>query len=259
MLNCDDAGEDLREKADHGTLCACRCSWGEGSFKYITNTTGGCLSLSDESIIEAEKEYYRGHWEVPELTNEHIEIIIQSIIRDLCINVEFALTILLLKRLNASYIYKQKIARPNEMQSVQRLYRLNLMYISELQEYCFGTVSEQVAAFEKMMPFYLKEDIVATKMGAIDKLLADIDTQRQSNIQKSMDIGGFVMALIFGLPAIYETLSIFRNALDSFVTDIPIVSLENVSISIWLLLIVMVGRNIFKNSQAIKRKEYFKF
>lgn len=234
-------------------------SWGKYNMKYITSTTGGCLSIVDVSLCNTVRENYRKKWSIVKLTDKQNDIIDQSIIRDLCINVEFALIILLLKRMNASYIYAQKIEKPDEMQSFQNAYHLNLMYISELQESCFGTVSEQLTAFEQMMPYYLKESIVATKMAAIDKLLADQDAQRQSLLQKSIDLGGLVMALIFGLPAIYDTLSIIRNALDFITNDIPFINLENTSITVWLLLIIILAKYILSKLKSAKRKQYFDF
>lgn len=53
-----------------------------------------------------------------------------------------------------------------------------------------------------------------------------------------------MLALIFGLPAIYESLEIIRNALGFILVDVPIITLENLSVVLWLLLNLFMGLKI---------------
>lgn len=85
------------------------------------------------------------------------------------------------------------------------------MFIPELQEFCYGSVSEQVEAFEKLMPYYLKEKIVTEKMQSIDRILADEESQRYEKLNNFISIVGLIMASVFGLPAIYDTFKILRG------------------------------------------------
>lgn len=114
------------------------------------------------------------------------------------------------------------------------------MYISEWQENCFGTVSEQIEAFERVMPYYLKENITADKLRAIDSILADEETKRQESLQNVIGFGGLVMAALFGLPAIYETISIIRQICTFITIDIPIFTIENFSVLVWIVVLVVL-------------------
>ena len=53
-----------------------------------------------------------------------------------------------------------------------------------------------------------------------------------------------MLALIFGLPAIYESLEIIRNALGFILVDVPIITLENLSVVLWMLLNLFMGLKI---------------
>ena len=232
-------------------------SWGKHNMKYICSTTGGCLSFVDTALVNYLQTEYKSRWEVEEFTELEIEKINRSIIRDLCINVEFALVILLLKQMNTKYFYQMKLQKPQDMHDVHRAYNFNQIYIAELQEECYGTVSEQVAEFEQIMPYYIKEDITISKMEAMDRILADEEMQRNTLLQTFLSLGGVLMALIFGLPAIHETVSIIRR-LCSFITyDIPVLTIDNISVCMWLILIIVLLIVTIDKWKPKKGKSFF--
>lgn len=111
------------------------------------------------------------------------------------------------------------------------------MYISELQEGCFGTVSAQIETFEKVMPYYLKEKITTDKLNAIDCIIADEEAKKQEALQNVIGFGGLLIAALFGLPAIYETISIIRRMCTFIRWDIPFFTIESFSIFVWVIIV----------------------
>lgn len=209
-------------------------SWERHNLKYITSTTGGCLSIIDEELLNWQEDQCKAAGIKDSALMDHM------LIRDLCINVEFALVIPLLKHLNVTYTYAKKNTDQREVYGAQIKYNMNVMFISKLQEHCYGSASEQEIAFERMMPYYLKEDIKAVKMQALDRIIADKESQRSNSFQTFMSVAGFVVALLFGLPAIYETLSILREICCFIGKDIPYLTVANASFLIWVMLIVFL-------------------
>lgn len=83
------------------------------------------------------------------------------------------------------------------------------------------------------MPYYLKENITADKLKAVDCILADEEAKRQETLQNVIGFGGLVMAALFGLPAIYETISIIRQTCTFITSDIPIFTIGSFSVLVW--------------------------
>lgn len=234
--------------------CIEKQSWGYHNMKYILSTTGRCLSIVDTTLIDWLNQHYKEHWKVDTLDNDALALIDQRIIRDLCINAEFALMIPLLKHLNSTYVYIMKRIKPEDVHDVQMKYNLNLMFISQMQESCYGSASEQVEAFERLMPYYLKEKIVNEKMQAIDRLLKDEESQRYEKLQNFLSISGLIMALVFGLPAIYETFKIIRGICVFIPYDIPILTITNTSVGVWIILIIALVFNILCSRKVSRKK-----
>lgn len=215
-------------------------SWGNHNTKYILSPTGGCLSIVDKALLDWMLTFYKEQYKRDELDNSDVEIVGNSLIEDTCINAEFALVIPLLKFLNSAYVYRMKCFKPEDMHEVQRKYNQNIMFIAKLQEYCYGSASEQVETFEKLMPFYLKEKNTNEKLKALDCIIADDERQRYDKLQSFLSFGGLVMALVFGLPAIYETIKIIRGFCTFLPNDIPVLTITNTSVGVWIFLIVVL-------------------
>lgn len=228
-------------------------SWGNHNVKYILSPTGGCLSIVDMALVEWLSALYKEKYKVDELNTGDLEIVGTSVIEDSCINVEFALVIPLLKFLNSVYVYHMKCFKPQEMHEVQRKYNQNIMFISKLQEYCYGSASEQVETFERLMPYYLKESTTTEKIKALDCIIADDERQRYDKLQSFLSIGGLVMALVFGLPAIYETIRIIRGFCTFLPNDIPVLTITNTSVGVWIVLIVVLLVRICRSRKICKK------
>lgn len=233
-------------------------SYWNNHLMYITSSTGNCLSITDASAIEWLKEQYKKESDIKEYDEECLSIIHKSLTRDLCMNIEFSILVLLLKHMNVSYSYGLKVVNPKEIHKIKSTYFLNLMFIADLQMGCYGTVSDQVNEFEKMMPHYLKEKISTQKMEAIDHILSDEENLRQRSIQNFLAFGSVVLTTLFGLPAISETIQSIRNACVFLINDIPIISIQNISITLWVVSILFFSFytvNLNKNNS----ERYLKF
>jgi len=226
-------------------------SWGERGFKYIASTTGDCLSIVDKSTTDWAKENYKKQFNIKEFDKEKTTDFHLYMAENICINVEFVITVLLLKKLNNTYTYGMKINKPKDIHIVERQYNLNLMFIADLQVGCYGTVSDQVSAFENMMPHYLKEKVSAQKMEAIDRILLDEENLRFGLIQNFLAFGSIAFTALFGLPAIHDTVSLIRKLSIFTKKDIPIVSIQNLSITVWVIFIIFLcvyTMNVIKNN-----------
>lgn len=214
--------------------------WTKHNSKYICSTTGGCLSITDIAFRDYFLELYKQDCDVDEFEEQEKKMVYEKVANNLCLNVEYTLIIMVLKYLNAEYLYEMLLKKPQAMHDIKKKYNINVMYISELQENCFGTVSEQIESFERIMPYYLKENITADKLKAVDCILADEETKRQESLQNVIGFGGLIMAALFGLPAIYETISIIRRICTFIVIDIPMFTIENFSVFVWLVVLFVL-------------------
>ena len=172
------------------------------------------------------------------------------------LNVEFDLIIILLKKTNESNEYFNKIASMKKLSDTRIEYNKNVLFISELQENCYGSVSEQTALLEKMMPHYFKHEITSAKSTAINNILQQNEQEKNERFQNYISTGGLILTLIFGLPSLYETLTIFRKLFSFYPYNIPYLTLENTSIILWLTLNGIIILKIYLRKYSPKIKKY---
>lgn len=211
-------------------------SWGTHNINYIIKTTGGCFSFIDQTLLETVKEEYKKKLNVTCLDKSDYYFICNNLARDMHINVEFALIIIMLKKMNYCNDFYQKINTHNELVLIQKEYNRNTIFISELQENCYGSVSEQTYALEKMMGHFLKPEVTKLKLEAINNILQQDEKQKTVKFEKFLSIGGFLLAVVFGLPSIYDTIVILRRLCFWWAHDIPFITLENFSVFLWLVI-----------------------
>lgn len=223
-------------------------SWGERNFKYITNTKGGCLSTTGSSFLK---------WVADAIDEEEsTEEARNYVIKLLRMNVELALIIMALRRMNAEYVIYAKATSHEDAHEIQRNYNFDRLYISELLEGCYGSVREQLENFEKSMRYYIDTTLIEEKIEAINEIIRDEEDQRNSKFQNFLSISGVVLALVFGLPAIHDTLSIIRPLVFFIKGDIPYVSVANASFFIWSVLTFFLAQYIFKKQKKKKTKRH---
>ena len=232
-------------------------SWGGHGIKYIIKSTGGCLSFVDHSILNYVCEDYKTQEQSTVLTPfDDYYIMCNNLAKSLCLNVEFALLVSLLKKTNESNDYFNKITSSKKLSETQIEYHKNILFISELQEDCYGSVSEQTACVEQMMPHYFKSELTIAKKMAINDILKQKEQENNERFQNYISTGGLILSLIFGLPSLYETLSIIRSLFSFIPYNIPYLTLENTSTILWFILNIIIIKNIFIKKHFDKIKEY---
>lgn len=232
-------------------------SWGGHGIKYIIKSTGGCLSFVDHSILNYVCEDYKTQEQSTVLTPfDDYYIMCNNLAKSLCLNVEFALLVSLLKKTNESNDYFNKITSSKKLSEAQIEYHKNILFISELQEDCYGSVSEQTACVEQMMPHYFKSELTIAKKMAINNILKQKEQENNERFQNYISTGGLILSLIFGLPSLYETLSIIRSLFSFIPYNVPYLTLENTSTILWFILNIIIIKNIFIKKHFDKIKEY---
>ena len=102
------------------------------------------------------------------------------------------------------------------------------------------------------MKYFLAFKDTQDKMSAIDSIITEDRAIKNSNFQSFLAIGGVLLTAIFGLPAVYDTLTIIKNCLLENI-DIPMITIENTSIAIWIILLVfLIVKVLFNKLNTLK-------
>ena len=204
--------------------------------KYITSSMGKCISIMDKTIIN----YLIGNGK------EENDDLYNNIINSMRINVEFAIIIILLKKINSAYTYLQKGIKKKSFYKIQKEYLLNDIFILEMQQSSYGTVREQISFFEEKMKYFTGKDDIFNKMKSIDTIINEERERRNLKFQNFLSIGSVLLTIIFALPAIYDTLTILKMCLIPDI-DIPNVTINESSLCCWVLLIFFIILKIIMN------------
>lgn len=225
-------------------------SWGKHNMKSVLKSTGGCVSFVDIELFDyrSQDKYEKKMTELQEMERVDVANILA---RDVEVNVEFAILIIIMKKLNQRLNLWQKQNNQKDFIQVQKDYYENVIFIDSLQESCYGSVSEQVCSFEKMLPHYMKSELMAEKLNAVESILEIEKNENEEKMQRFITVGGFLLNVIFGLPSIYSALGILRDFCSFIQGDVPIISQANVSVIIWLLLNVWMYWKIFINRKKL--------
>ena len=220
-------------------------SWGSDLCRYIFNEISTCVSFIDIRTLDG---FCQG---IDKVDSYDREKNYNEISADLNVNVELAILVIMLKKINNSFSLSQKLELNHKgdeinehiLSEIQNKYCENNIFISNLQEYCYGSVSELIDFVELNMKLYLKQDLADMKLKSIDDILLRKHNIRELQFQHFISFCGIFFTLIFGLPSIFETLNLLRNKLFTFlIIDIPFLSVGNLSVILWLLLFWMILR-----------------
>lgn len=140
--------------------------------------------------------------------------------------------LLLQKTINVQSFF-EKAKTHHSLDKAKTNYYNNRIFLLQLQEDCYASVTEQLAAIQTMMPEYLKNDLSSAKINAVDKILEIKKSNINNTFQYFISICGLLLNLIFGLPAIKDTLIILRNYFG--ITNIKYITLDGASFILWLL------------------------
>lgn len=230
-------------------------SCGGHGINYIIKSTGGFLSLIDQTILSSLCLDYHNCNKADILNPfDCYYSLCNDLASILSINIEFSILIALLKKTNESNDYFNKTTSMKQLAEAQKEYNRNMLFISQLQEDCYGSVSEQFELVERMMPHYFKPNITEAKKEAINSLLNQKEQEKNDRFQNYISTGGLLLTLIFGLPSLYESLTIIRGFFSFIPFNIPYLSVLNISIVLWLALNTLVILNICLKKRQSKPK-----
>lgn len=202
---------------------------------YYIKSTGGCVSTLDTQLLSHISGQNRSMAESSNMINYEL---CKSIANEICINIEFSLILILLQRTINSQSFFEKVNTHHTFNKVKTNYYSNHIFLLQLQEECYASATEQLAAMQTMMPEYLKNDLSSAKIDAIDRILEIKESNINSTFQYFISICGLLLNLIFGLPAIKDTLIILHNYFG--IANIKYITLDGASFIFWLLSNILI-------------------
>lgn len=216
-------------------------TWRMGSCEYVIKSNGGCLSFFENHAKNTGLEV--------EKSKEDRLFYYRAMAENLCINCEFALLHVILKKAISSASCYEKTSRRSDYRKTKIQYNHNILFLHEFEGECYGSAKEQGKEFEEKMFLYLNKEETEEKMKAIDNILQEEESEKAEAFNKRIAILGLLFSIFFGLPTIRETLLLLRGIMDSWIpTDIPFISINGISLFLWLalnfiILFVCVLRN----------------
>ncbi len=224
-------------------------SWKTKTTQTILKTTGGALSIIDKNYINEITKIYKKEYNVLELEDRDYNNINEITAKNISFDTEFALLIVIFKKMISADYYISKINSLKDMFALNNEYYRNIIFINEMQEECYGSVTEQVSNFEDKMPFYLKKEITNNKSIALDKLLVQYKQKKEAELQDFVTIFGLIISILFGLPAINETLILIRKVLYFIPNFFSHIRLYHLSFIIWFLCNLTIIYKFFDNKR----------
>ncbi len=221
---------------------------------YITSNRGKCVSIVDKNVVEFAKENFT--IDIEDKFKE--DVAFGKIISDTRQNVEYTFVMLMLKKINFFYTFYQKANLYDNSHKIRRLFNNNVIFFCTLQNQCYGSVREQLVQFEQKMAYFLDSKNTLEKMNAIDNIINDEKEQRNSSLQNIISILGLLFTGVFGLPAINETLGLIRNICTFIRYDIPYLTVNNCSIILWIVLLIVLSLMLFSKLHQFKKIKHTK-
>ena len=194
----------------------------------VFNKMNKCVTVMDDSIIEAGKEIYK-------------EDVYEYLIDDIRNGVEFAFCVLMLKKINNQYTFFTKRIGNGEESKIQNEYNSDRIFISLLLGDTYGSVREQVEFFEQSMKYFIDTQNSNERLESINNILGQKNANKIQTLQNVLSVGGLVFSVLFGLPAITDTVVLLRRIFSFVETDIPMLTVDNFSFGLWLLVNVIIA------------------
>ncbi len=222
---------------------------GQNGMKYIIKTTGGVLSLSDKGFRDYCFNHFKETYSLSTLSGGSYYLSCSEMAGTLNMNIEFAIIMVMLKKLNESSTIYNKTHYHGNLSSVQKKYNQNLLYINQLQNNCYGTVYEQTEQLEKMMPHYLKPIINKSSQSALDNIIKDEEQNNKTRYYNFLSSCSLILSIVFGLPSIHEALVILHNSFWPQKLNIPYITIDNTSIVLWIILNLIVLSMVIRDEK----------
>ena len=236
LITCSPVPEISRDSC----LIDAKKHYKENSFQlteslYILQTTGGCLHIQSKKATDF---YLR------KLAEEGIQKkdALHYISNDLCTATEFSINVILLKKIIISAaIYN--LTNSTDLYKEKRQYNDNQLFINKIQGNCYGSVSFQVKQFERILELYSQKELLNERFKIMSDSLSLDEARKKEKNSSFFSIVTFIFTMLFGLPTITETLMILKKG---FFNDdiIPYLSFEQISIVVWVILMIFCANKI---------------
>ena len=199
---------------------------------YIASTWGKTVSIIDKCALHFIQE------ELTEQDNSADPRVFA--IENMRLNVEFSIFCLLLRRMNCTFTESLILRKKYIYDEIQKQYNNDIIFLSYLQSGAFGTARDQLAFFTEKSKYLIDESSIKERLSSMDAIINIDKIKRDMRFQDLISIGGLLFTCVFGLPAIKETLELLRGILCCIENDIPIVTINNCSLGVWILMIIIL-------------------
>lgn len=228
--------------------------------RYLVKSTGGCLSYVDDKlrVFYIERTYKKLMKEDKKLSNidsESLNYLMRLLADNIALNCEFAILMTLLEKTMYADVINKKQFNLESHDSIEKEYDENRIFLTEIVEDTYGTVYEQAQFFRNKMYIYMKKREAEEKLDAINSLRLRETEKSKEAYKDFLSIMGFTISLVFGLPAIYNTIIVLRTSMSFFVLDVPYLRIDTLSIFIWAATNFFIFIRLIRyNGNTLKRR-----
>lgn len=134
----------------------------------------------------------------------------------------------------------------------------NQSFISKLGIQCSATAHKMIDFMRERLKYYLNTELFQTEYENMNEILLLRREGAKEKLAMAVSYLGFLIAGVFSLPMIQDTVHILREAFGS--RDIPYITVEGVSTGIWIVLLVItfhVFRKYRKDSRFKVKRTHF--
>ncbi|MBQ1196163.1 MAG: hypothetical protein IIX44_07965, partial [Clostridia bacterium] len=199
---------------------------------YIASTWGKTVSIIDKGALHFIQE------ELTEQDNSSDPRVFAF--ENMRLNVEFSVFCLLLRRMNCFFTESLILRKKRSYDEIQKQYNGNIIYLSYIQAGAFGTARDQLAFFTEKSKYLIDESSIKERLSSMEAIINIDKNKRDMRFQDLISVGGLLFTCVFGLPAIKETLELLRGLLSCIEYNIPILTINNCSFGVWILMIIIL-------------------
>ena len=210
--------------------------WGNNNYRFYFSKRGGCLSIVSADLLKKIRKRFDS-----EICCTDNNLICNEAFRTINFDIDYAIHIFILKFSNMKATYWNTAYRSHNQQQITKNkfnYLKTENMILEMQERCYGSVSELISKMQELMPYYIKEDLLQRKIRNVESLI-EFDKEKRINRQQLViSLIGLLVTIFIGLPMVKQTLITIKSIFS--IGDIPYVTLEGFSFCIWIVTIALI-------------------
>ena len=155
----------------------------------------------------------------------------------------------MLKRINNTYTLYKKLYETEKARIIQNEYNKDKIFISTMLNGTYGTVREQIEAFENGMKYFMDEGNAKECLSSINEILEQENSNRIQKLQDTLSIGGLLFTMFLGLPSITDTVILIRELFSFIKINVPYISVEGFSFAIWILILLFMLKIVYRQTK----------